>query len=359
MSIDPPLLSRVEGLRIPLDDIDSPIDWKDWYHYILIDPETQIRVLVNVSLMGRPEQGELQTTIMVSLPTSDAPQPLLQAIPTNVPVATFGVAFSQPWTVDTVQRHPLRIQGKTVSLTIQDDVCLVEAADRRSQLSVQFLGQAKATPLFVTDDSPFGSGFIGWGLIPGLRVSGELSVCQQTFTIDQNWFCYHDHNFGRFRWGEDIGWEWFVAFLTDKNGRTFTLVLDKRTNKDHTITGLPYIFIYEGPNLVKTLLGDGLSIDWQWTPRPVKPLRLPGIMASFFSEQALKMPQRLDITATDDQAHLTLSIDFDAAAELIIPDNQARQYSFIEEVTGPVQMTLSLQGDTIEATGVIYAEYVI
>lgn len=355
MTIDEQLLSRVESLRIPLDDSNSPIDWKDWYHYVLIDPERQLRVLVNITLMGRPKMGEIQTTLMVNIPSEYLPQKLAQ----NVPIATFGIAFSQEWKDNLLQKIPLHLQAKKINLNIQDRNSFVEVKDIRSQLSINFRGQAQASPLLVTEDSPFGSGFIGWGLVPGLQVSGELSVCQQTFNIDHNWFCYHDHNFGRFRWGEDIGWEWFVAFLTDDNGRKFTLVLDKRTNKDHSVDGLPYIFIYEENQLKKIFLGQTLQINWTWTNLPVKPLRLPGIMASLFSERTLKMPQALQIFAIDDQDNMNLDIQFEATTELIVSDNQARQYSFIEEATGITQMTLFLQGETIKATGFIYAEYVI
>lgn len=355
MAIDEQLLSSIESLRVPLNDINSPIDWKDWYHYILIDPETKIRVLVNISLIGRPERGEIQTTFIVTIPSNYLPEKLSS----SSPILTFGIAFSQEWTTEKVNSNPIQIQGQQINLNVVGKNCFVEVNDSHSQLAINFQGEAKATPLLVTENSPFGSGFIGWGLVPGLQVNGEFSICNHSFNIDENWFCYHDRNFGRFRWGEDIGWEWFVAFLTDEQGKNFTLVLDKRTNKDHSLSGLAYIFVYEENELIKTFVGQTLEINWQWTNSPVTPLRLPGIMASLFAERSLKMPESLEITATDSQDNITLDIQFDAAAELIVPDNQARQYSFIEEVTGPIEMTLFLQNEMIKAKGLIYAEYVI
>ena len=58
MTVDEGLLSSIEKLRTPLNNANAPIDWKDWYHYILIDIQTEIRVLVNISLIGRIEKGE-------------------------------------------------------------------------------------------------------------------------------------------------------------------------------------------------------------------------------------------------------------------------------------------------------------
>ncbi|MDJ0509955.1 MAG: hypothetical protein QNJ64_11950 [Crocosphaera sp.] len=355
MTINEQLLSSIENLRVPLNDSNSPIDWKDWYHYILIDPQTQIRVLVNISLIGKPEQGEIQTTFIVTIPSTFLPHNLFP----SVPLLTLGIAFSQEWKTNNITTNPLQIQARKVNLNIIGKNCYLEINDHHSQLAINFQGEVKATPLLITENSPFGSGFIGWGFVPSLEVSGELSIYNHSFNINPNWFCYHDRNFGRFRWGEDFGWEWFVAFLTDDKGQIFTLVLDKRTNKNHSFSGVAYIFVYQENQLIKTFLGQSLAINWQWTNSPKKPLRLPGIMASLFSERSLKMPQGLEIIASDSQDNLTLNIQFDAATELIIPENQARQYSFIEEVTGTTQMTLFIKDKVIKARGLVYAEYVI
>ncbi|MEM9214342.1 MAG: hypothetical protein AAGD25_08340 [Cyanobacteria bacterium P01_F01_bin.150] len=354
MAIDQELLTHIEKLRIPFDGPYWSQSWKDWYHFILIDFQRNLRILVNITLVGKPESGEIQTTFIVSLPTEQIRSQLL----VDTSIATFGVAYSQAWTAQVVRRSPLLIQGKNVSLKIDGDRFEVATQDTRTQLSLNFQAQAQAEPLLVTEDSPFGSGFIGWGLVPGLQAEGELSIRGQRVGIDKTWFCYHDRNFGRFRWGEDIGWEWCVAFFVTKNGRKFTLVLDKRTDKDHSLSGLPYIFIYEGIHLRKVFIGKTLQIKWEWSTAQC-PSRLPGIMASLFADSAVRMPQVLEIQAMDEQDRLILKAQFDAAVELIVPDNQARQYSFIKEVTGSTELYFYLQEETILAKGLIYAEYVI
>ncbi len=354
MTTDPQLLARIEALRIPLDDPTSPLDWKDWYHFVLLDRHSGARSLLNVTLAGKPGQGEIQVTFIVNLNA----QSILPELQLDTPLATFGTAYSLEWKPELVSRYPLRLQGKGMSLQIDGSTYAVEVRDERAQLSVRFQAEAEAAPLLITEDAPFGSGFIGWGLVPGLRVAGEMSVCGQTFNLNSDWFCYHDRNFGRFRWGEDIGWEWFVAYAKCADGRELTFVLDWRTNKSHSQNGLPYIFIYFNTEVRKIFLGSSLRINWGWEPEPVLPTRLPGIMASVFSHRTLRMPQTLQVEAADEQDRLLMEVEFDGKAELVVPDNQERQYSFIEEVTGTVKINLSLNGETISATGLIYAEYV-
>ncbi|BAZ32342.1 hypothetical protein NIES4074_48440 [Cylindrospermum sp. NIES-4074] len=355
MTIDEQLLARIEALRIPLDDPALPIDWKDWYHFLLWDREGKIRILVNIALVGRPQDGAIQISFLVNI-ASDLLAPEYRV---DLPIATFGTAFSLEWQPDMVRQNSLRILGNGLQLEINGKHSTLEVRDERMQLSIRFQGEAQATPILVTEDSPFGSGFIGWGLVPGLQVMGELSIGRQNFSIEQNWFSYHDRNFGRFRWGEDIGWEWFVAFATCNDGRQITFVLDQRTNKDHSVKGLPYIFVYINHQLTKVFVGSSLYINWEWSAAAVTPVRLPGIMASLFSDRTLKVPQALQVEAADEQGRLLLNVRFETIAELIVPDNQDRQYTFIEEVTGTVEVSLFLQGQTLQAKGLLYGEYVL
>ncbi|HAZ47722.1 MAG TPA: hypothetical protein DCZ55_25490 [Cyanobacteria bacterium UBA11371] len=355
MTIDEQLLARVEALRIPLDDPASPIDWKDWYHFLLLDRQGKVRILVNITLIGRPGKGEIQVSFLVNI----AKEELAPEYQIDVNLPTFGTAFSLEWEPDMVRQNPLRIQAEGILLEINGKHSIIEVQDERMQLSIRLQGEAQAAPLLVTEDTPFGSGFIGWGLVPGLQLTGELSVGGQNFSIEPDWYSYHDRNFGRFRWGEDIGWEWFVAFATCDDGRQITLVLDQPSNKDHSRKGLPYIFVYLDNELHKIFLGSSLLINWNWSPDPLLPVRLPGNMASLFSDRTIKVPQTMQVEATDLQERLLLTVDFDTAIELVVPDNQDRQYTFIEEVTGTIEVSLFLPGETLQAKGLIYGEYVL
>ncbi|GAB1544660.1 hypothetical protein NUACC21_73360 [Scytonema sp. NUACC21] len=355
MTIDEQLLAHIEALRIPLDDPALPMDWKDWYHFLLWDRQGKIRILVNIAFIGGPQQGEIQVSFLVNI----AKELLPPEYQVDIPIATFGTALSLEWQPDMLHRHPLRLLGNGLLLEINGKHSTLEVQDERMQLSIRFQGEAEATPILVTEDSPFGSGFIGWGLVPGLQVMGELSVGSRNFSIDENWFSYHDRNFGRFRWGEDIGWEWFVAFATCDDGRQITLVLDQRTNKDHSFKGLPYIFVYINNVFTKVFIGSSLHIDWEWSPSSVMPVRLPGIMASVFGDRTIKVPERLEVQAADEEARLSIDVQFETIAELIVPDNQDRQYTFIEEASGTVEVSLFLQGETLRAKGLLYGEYVL
>ncbi|UWU46354.1 hypothetical protein [Limnospira platensis] len=170
MTIDEQKLARVEQLRIPLDDPTAPLDWKDWYHYVLLDPDTQIRVLVNLTAIARPGTGEIQTSLMVTVPTDFLDSDCRPA----APFASFGTTFSQEWNPSQISPEPVHWQGQGMELQVNGTQTRLEVQDQRSQLFIELAATATATPLLVTENSPFGSGFIGWGLVPGLTGERKL-----------------------------------------------------------------------------------------------------------------------------------------------------------------------------------------
>ncbi|MGL6139477.1 MAG: hypothetical protein ACRC2M_19445, partial [Planktothrix sp.] len=135
MTLDLSLINQIESLRIPLDDSESPLDWKDWYHYILIHPETGMRILVNITLMGRPQRGEIQVSLIINSPNFLLPI----SLQTTDLIATFATAVSIPWKANNVCSQPLEIQGKGVHLQINGEQSKIQVWDERCR-------QAAATP---------------------------------------------------------------------------------------------------------------------------------------------------------------------------------------------------------------------
>ncbi|EDZ91681.1 hypothetical protein AmaxDRAFT_5558, partial [Limnospira maxima CS-328] len=84
-----------------------------------------------------------------------------------------------------------------------------------------------------------------------------------------------------------------------------------------------------------------------------------GNYALLFSDRLLQTPSAWKLSPLMTQDQLLIEIDFESVVELIVPDNQQRQYTFIEELTGRAAVTLQLGEKTWLATGLVYGEYVI
>jgi hypothetical protein len=337
------LFDRVEALRIPAAPHAAAADWKDWYHFVLWEPANGWRVLANVSLTGGGERASLQYTLVAYAPGQAA--------------GMQGVSRGSPWHAGMVRTEPLSIRGNEVELVLRDRGWHLDLQPPRLDLALQLHARADSTPLLVTEESPFGSGHIGWGLVPRLSVDGELRACGQRVAISDDWFCYQDHNFGRFAWGGDFGWEWLVAHAAVPDGRAFTVVIDLRTDRSHQRSGLPYVFIFAGHELRKVFLGPAMTLQWTWSDRAVLPPRLPGTMATLLADRTERVPTGLSVRGADERDQLHLQLVFDAHLQVVAPDAIQPAYTRITELSGTTILSMRLDGSSILAHGTAYAEY--
>ena len=70
---------------------------------------------------------------------------------------------------------------------------------------------------FVVNNQPVGDGRMCWLFVPRLRAQGWLRIGGREHRIEND-LAYHDHNWGRFWWGDDFGWTW-GTFLPDRTRR--------------------------------------------------------------------------------------------------------------------------------------------
>jgi hypothetical protein len=350
MNVDGQLLQLLQDIHVPFEDPHAPIDWKEWYHFVLIHPATATRVLGNLSLSGVPERGQVIVTLLVA--RSGATAGALERD------RTFGFCADYEWRPGMVERGPVRIVGPEFHCRLEGGSSRFAARDRRQPIRLEIEGQARTTPLVIPEFTPFGSGFIGWGLVPRVEVRGVLEMDRERIAIGPDWYCYQDHNYGRFRWGEDIGWIWFVTRLHSPGGEPLTLVLHRGNNRHQTECGSPYLFVYLGDRMRKVFLGAGVRLEWRWTRDRRLPTRLPGAMASLFAGRTVRLPECLAVEAADEVDSISLDLEVGSLTEFVLADNRDRQYTFIEEMTGVARATSRIGGERYAGEGHFYAEFV-
>lgn len=334
------LVDRIEMLRIPPQPQAAAHDWKDWVHVVLLHPATGWRVIANLNLVGGGSDAELQWTLVVQRPDG----------------GLHGVSRSQPWRAGIVTTRPLAIAGDEASFGFDGERIALRIAPRDLDLQLGLHAAPAATPLLVTEGAPFGSGFIGWGLLPGMHAEGRVTACGESAAIGGGWFCYHDHNFGRFRWGEDFGWEWLVAHAVCGSDEV-TVVVDWRCDRAHASGGLPYLFVLVGGMLRKVFLGPAMRLRWSWNDATELPPRLPGAMATLLADRPVRTPRAITLDAADERDRIALTVAVDAYLEVIAPDNRGCGFARIGESSGPAALELCLGERRLEGRGLAYAEY--
>ena len=82
---------------------------------------------------------------------------------------------------------------------------------------------------FVVNNQPLGAGRMCWLFVPKLRADGWLRVGGEKHRVD-NEVAYHDHNWGRFWWGDDFGWTW-GTILSQRPENPWSMVFLRMTDR--------------------------------------------------------------------------------------------------------------------------------
>jgi hypothetical protein len=184
---------------------------------------------------------------------------------------------------------------------------------------------------------PFGTGWISWRAIPRLQAEGTLVIDDAPFDVGAL-DCYYDHNWGRWHWGDDVGWE-YGAFLAPEPGPAF--LLSRPTDRAHR-TGLPRLTVHVDDR-ERRFSGSTVRLErrGRWGGYVH---RTPGAMAALrIDRRAPSMPARVELQFDDGfiDGHLALSVD--AVAQIICGEPAERGTSFIHELCGRFSWELTLE----------------
>ena len=193
----------------------------------------------------------------------------------------------------------------------------------RDALALRLTAQAAAPAIDIEQQLPFGPGWVSWYVVPRLTVSGELTVGSRRIDLAHA-SAYHDHNWGRWYWGDDVGWEW-GAFLTPAPGPAF--VLSRATDRQHRRVGNPVLIVQRGSRR-RTFGGRTVAIDYAGQ-LDGRLRRLPGALAALHQDRATpRLPARVTVRANDGRDRVEIVFTARAAAQLIAGDPAVRGYGF-------------------------------
>jgi hypothetical protein len=177
-----------------------------------------------------------------------------------------------------------------------------------------------------------------------LTVAGEWTVGDERADL-RGASAYHDHNWGRWHWGDDVGWEW-GCFLQPSPGAA--IVLSRTTDRAHRNLDPASLAVHVG-NRRRAFPGPSIKLDYDGELETIA-RRAPGALAALHQDHArLRLPRRLLIRASDGIDHMMIEFTGREAAQLIAGDPAVRGYGFINEIAG--EFTCEGKLGDLEITG--------
>jgi hypothetical protein len=314
--------------------------YKDWLHLNVFDTATGIALVLNGAVQGAADD------------------------PRAVASATALVHHAGSWSThhETVSRSQTEITERTLAvgdqLVIQLDPVsggmTTTFRHPTSGLAVHVEAVPLTRAIHTVAPMPFGSGWIAWRAVPLLRSKGYVETAGRRTSLDDA-LAYHDHNWGRWRWGEDIGWEW--AAWPSEDG---ALVMSRATDRAHGKAAANVTIALPGRQGWQNRSYGGHSVEVRlanW--RRGCHRRLPGGMAALHAERSSpRLPGSVELRVDDGFDRMTARLDVEDAMQVIVADPQFAGYSYIHEMFGPFRASGMCGGQRFALHGQGVFEYV-
>lgn len=328
-----------DHLRPPWPGEPTAPAYKDWLHLNVFDHVGGAVGIINASLHGAPDH-----------PAARAVGTALVHVPGAGWVGDVSVRG-----LSEAHLGELSIGLDRVAVGLDTGSGTVAASVRLpgDEIVADLHGTALRRATVLDQPVPFGAGWLGWYALHRVALDGELRVGDLTVDVRRA-SGYADHNWGRWHWGDDVGWGW-AAFLAPAPGPE--LVLSRITDRSHRRLG-PAELALGIDGRTRRFPSGGVTLQWD-APSVLPERRLPGALAALHSDRAAsRQPAGLDLTASDGRDRLALRFDTRSVAQIVMADPMRRGYSFLHELVGDFRCSGRVGGAAFEATGLAVVERV-
>lgn len=312
--------------------------YKDWFHLNVFLPESGHVALINMSLHGPPWDSRSRAVgvALMSDPDGDWIG--------GIEIADFAARKVEP--------QAMFLSTMSMAVT-RDGNALHAKVDRPDDgFKADIVAQPVPPGGGLDISAKFGSGWIGWNAVPVLKLSGTMVIDGENISLDRA-MGYHDHNWGRWFWGEDVAWEWGAFSLSDD----ITVVVARGTDKQHFERQPPHVFLVRNKR-VYGFTANQVSLTLDTEPSKTR-RRLPGALAAIHPDRrSPDVPQRVILRGDGPSARFELSFKAHTIAQLLLAEPMRPGAGFINEVTGTCTLSAQLDQELVRAEGVGVFEYV-
>ena len=334
MTVTDDVLHRTDFLRGSLRSLGEAGPHKEWHHFVVHDPP--LRIIVNFNLTDRTGPHGTDT------------------VPRIIALVHHG---RYSGTVETFEQQDCELRtGRVAARFGPNSFTLVSGAyelavdvptiDLRARLRL-----LPATTPFVASNQPLAPrARLSWLCVPRLHAHGDVWVGNDRFTL-RGATAYHDHNWGRFRWGDDFGWVWgsvLPASSTDPWSIVFMCMTDRlrrRANRQG-------LYVWHGRDPAVMWRDSVVAFEQRGLLRRRPALTLPPVMRVLRPGSASDLPSRLVIRGRHDGDELRLTFESDDYVRLVVPDEHDELgLVTLNEVSGRVVAVGEIDGLNVDLEG--------
>ncbi|ORV82009.1 hypothetical protein AWC11_25405 [Mycobacterium interjectum] len=274
------VLARSDFLRAPVLAAARPAGFKEWQHFVVHG--RGVRLLINFSL-----NNEVLARDEVRL----APRVIV-------------IAHDENWT-GAIERFDgcalnvsanlgeLTIGANRMTITPDGYHVAIDLPDNGIRGELHFTSASRP---FVVRNEPAGAGRVSWLFVPRLRADGWLRIGDREHRMDND-LAYHDHNWGRFQWGDDFGWTW-GTILPTRPGDPWSMVSVHITDRRRLRSLSRSLYVWHHDEPAAIFRHAAVQARTHGLLDRAADCTLPPAMRLLLGGEVPGVPERIEITAT-------------------------------------------------------------
>lgn len=336
--------------------------YNEWHYFNMIDDEQNLSVICTFKLNGGTNSSE----VLLGYYANDTWASFYEAYPLTPEVVNYSSTSPD-----------VRIANNTVTLTDEGYRVHVESGEGSGVFDALFKPETKPAPVFNVSNFSVPGTSINWLVAsPKMEVSGNLSVAGETYSLN-NSRAYHDHNWGYWSWGDDLGWDWGqVSQAGNYSNETigeYSLIFGNITNANHSQSASSVLNVWKDGEIVANFSGEEIQIEHSnlsTTDIGIPPAEMT--QAYILPEGSFFFPQNTFLNASSGSDNLKIEFITQQSVPLpvMVPDgnevgNEAGnesengiEYRVIWEMIGTYQVSGVIDGKSISYTADGFMEYV-
>lgn len=314
-------IKRDDALNLARQQTTDLARFSEWHHFNFTDDRHGLYGILNLALSGNIQNGE-EARGGVSLVVYDWKKGwhgTVNLYPLNDASFVAG-------------RVDLRIGKNTVKF--KDDSYQVKAAmrDRSIELNASFV--PTATPVRLDNIGSRVSTFVA----PRMTVEGQLSINGVDYSLKKA-VGYHDHNWGYWDWGQNIGWDWGFIIQNESPKKAsqaspISIVFGRVTDAHHKAKSDLVLIVWVADKFRQAYMDKAVSIQYSGELQGVRIPRIPGPMDMLDTRAPSGIPKQVKILVEEDDDSLTMVLDVEGATQFLIPHPVWKAVTTITEMVG-------------------------
>ena len=301
---------------------------KEWLHFACCTDELDL--LVNFSVVSHPRQ---EVPRLVCAVRGDGWDGDVDSYPTSA-LTVHGLS------------NAIRIGENYAEY---DGECFhVYAECRRRPIRVALTLRPVAVPSLGNNIEFAEAERIHWFMVPHLEATGMVQVGARTYYLRRA-PSYHDHNWGRFRWGRDACWLWGYGQGTSGES-SWALIFSRMMNLARSQDYTRGLAIWCNGRQQRIFEDADITIIEHGRFRASRVFKLPRMADLYHPGEVVEVPARLELSARRREDFVSLTFQPLDICQIIVPNDSDLGSTVINEVSGTLEVVGSIRGQEFRFT---------